>query len=149
MSLFDSISGSVGATLDAITPLFMETEPDNHEIAQLSNLLTMSYELIDQSPNPVFIDQSDQISDLLASLILSIQNIQSSPDDTASSADKNENIFLEFDGDDLSLVIEEYEYKGSDRSPEIETTDRNLDTNTASLDNLFALEQTHVEGEFG
>ena len=149
MSLFDSVSGSVGATLDAITPLFMETKPDNHEIAQISNLLTMSYELIDQSNNPVFIDQSGLISDLLDSIILSVQNIQLSSEDTASPADQNEHIFLEFDGDDLSLVIDDYEYKGSDGLSEIETTDRNLDTNTAGSDNFLASEQTHVEGEFG
>ena len=149
MSLCDSVSGSVGATLDAITPLFMETEPDKYEITQLSNLLTMSYELIDQSPNPVFIDQSELISDMLDSLISTVQNIQSSPDDTTSPADKNDSILLEFDGDDLSLVIEDYEYTGSDGLPEIETTNRNLATNTESSDSFLALERTHVEGEFG
>jgi hypothetical protein len=149
ISLFDSVSGSVGATLDAITPLFMETEPDKYEIAQLSNLLTMSYELIGQSHNPVFIDQSGLISDLLDSIVLSVQNIQLSSENTASPADHDEHIFLEFDGDDLSLVIEDYEYTGSDGLSEIETTDRNLDTNTAGSDNFLASEQTHVEGEFG
>ena len=149
MSLFDSVSGSVGATLDAITPLFMETEPDNHEIAQLSNLLTMSYELMDQSSNPVFIKQSERISELLDSLILNVTNIQSIPDETTVPDDQKEDIFWESDGDEVILIIEDYEYKDSDGLPEIKTTNLNLTPNKVNSDTVLTVEQTHVEGAFG
>ena len=149
MSLFDSVSGSVGATLDALTPLFIGTEHNNDKISQLSNLLTMSYELMDQSSNPVFIKQSERISELLDSLILNVTNIQSIPDETTVPDDQKEDIFWESDGDEVSLVIEDYEYKDSDGLPEIETTNLNLTPNKVNSDTVLTVEQTHVEGEFG
>ena len=149
MSLLDSVSGSIGATLDALTPLFIGTEHNNDKISQFSNLLTMSYELMDQSSNPVFIKQSERISELLDSLILNVTNIQSIPDETTVPDDQKEDIFWESDGDEVSLVIEDYEYKDSDGLPEIKTTNLNLTPNKVNSDTVLTVEQTHVEGEFG